>query len=100
MKAALLAPQPVRKAVPAKLVFSTAAQYPSLARQMRVDGEVVISLDVDTSGKVSSARAISGPPVLRAAALDAVKRWKYQPAMLGDKAVVSTEVVKVQFKLR
>ena len=100
MKAALLAPQPVRKAVPAKLVFSTAAQYPSLARQMRVDGEVVISLDVDTSGKVSAARAISGPPVLRAAALDAVKRWKYQPAMLGDKAVVSTEVVKVQFKLR
>ena len=66
----------------------------------KAGAKTVISLDVDTSGKVSAARAISGPPVLRAAALDAVKRWKYQPAMLGDKAVVSTEVVKVQFKLR
>ena len=100
MKAALLAPQPARKAVPAKLLQSAPAQYPAMARQIRVEGEVVISLDVDTSGKVSAARAVSGPPILRTAALDAVKRWKYQPATLGDKPVVSTEVVKVQFKLR
>ena len=100
MKAALLAPQPVSRAVPAKLVYSTPAQYPAMARQIRAEGEVVISLDVDASGKVSAARAVSGPPILRAAALDAVKRWRYQPATLGDKPVVSTEVVKVQFKLR
>jgi len=100
MKAALLAPQPVRRAVPAKLVYSTPAQYPAMARQIRAEGEVVISLDVDASGKVSAARAVSGPPILRAAALDAVKRWRYQPATLGDKPVVSTELVRVQFKLR
>ncbi|PYY16892.1 MAG: hypothetical protein DMG60_13520 [Acidobacteria bacterium] len=100
MKAALLAPQPVRKAVPAKLVYSAPAQYPSMARQIHLEGEVIISLDVDPSGKVSAARAVSGPPILRAAALDAVKRWKYQPATLGDKPVVSTEVVKLQFKLK
>ena len=100
MKAALLAPQPARKAVPARLIQSAPAQYPPMARQIRVEGEVVISLDVDTSGKVSAARAVSGPPILRTAALDAVRRWKYQPATLGDKPVVSTEVVKVQFKLR
>lgn len=100
MKAALLAPQPVAKAVPAKLVYSLPAQYPSMARQIHVEGEVVISLDVDPSGKVSAARAVSGPQILRAAALDAVKRWRYQPATLGDKPVMSTEVVKVQFKLR
>lgn len=100
MKAALLAPQPVRSAVPAKLIYSAPAQYPAMARQIRAEGEVVISLDVDTSGNVSAARAVSGPPILRAAALDAVKRWKYHPATLGDKPVVSTEVVKVQFHLR
>jgi len=86
--------------VPAKLVYSTPAQYPAMARQIRAEGEVVISLDVDASGKVSSARAVSGPPILRAAALDAVKRWRYQPATLGDNPVVSTELVRVQFKLR
>lgn len=100
MKAALLAPQPVRQAVPAKLVYSAPAQYPSMARQIHVEGEVIISLDVDTSGNVSAARAVSGPPILRAAALDAVKSWRYQPAKLGDMPVVSTEVVKVQFRLR
>ena len=100
MKAALLAPQPARKAVPARLVYSVPAQYPSMARQIHAEGEVIISLDVDTSGKVSGARAVSGPPILRAAALDAVRRWKYEPATLGDKPVVSTEVVKLQFKLK
>lgn len=100
MKAAMLAPQPVRKAVPARLLYSASAQYPAMARQIRVEGEVVISIDVDASGKVSGARAVSGPPILRPAAVDAVKRWKYQPATLGDKPVASTEVVKVQFKLR
>jgi len=100
MKAAMLAPQPARKAVPARLLYSAPAQYPAMARQIRVEGEVVISLDVDVSGKVSGARAVSGPPLLRPAALDAVRRWKYQPATLGDTPVASTEVVKVQFKLR
>jgi len=100
MKAAMLAPQPVRKATPAKLLFSAPAQYPAMARQIRVEGEVVISLDVDATGKVSGARAVSGPPILRTAAIDAVRRWKYQPATLGDKPVASTEVVKVQFKLK
>jgi len=100
MKAAMLAPQPAQRAVPARLLSSAPAQYPAMARQIRVEGEVVISLDVDVSGKVSGARAVSGPPILRPAALDAVRRWKYQPATLGDKPVASTEVVKVQFKLR
>lgn len=100
MKAAMLAPQPVRKAVPARLLYSAPAQYPAMARQIRVEGEVVITIDVDASGKVSGARAVSGPPILRPAAVDAVRRWKYQPATLGDKPVASTEVVKVQFKLR
>jgi protein TonB len=97
-RAAILAPQPARRVVPAKLMHSVPAQYPAMARQLRVEGEVVVSLDVDASGSVSAAKAISGAPLLRAAALDAVRRWKYQPATLGDKAVPSTETVKVDFR--
>jgi outer membrane biosynthesis protein TonB len=72
-RAAVLAPQPARRVVPAKLMHSVPAQYPAMARQLRVEGEVVVSLDVDASGSVSAARAISGAPLLRAAALDAVR---------------------------
>ena len=60
----------------------------------------MIDVDVDASGSVSGAKALSGPPVLRAAALDAVKRWKYAPATLGDKPVASTQTVKVDFHLK
>jgi TonB family protein len=97
-RAAILAPQPPRRVVPAKLMHSVPAQYPSMARQLHVEGEVVVSLDVDASGSVSAARAVSGAPLLRAAALDAVRRWKYQPATLGEKPIPSTETVKLDFR--
>jgi TonB family protein len=96
-RAAILAPQPARRVVPAKLMHSVPAQYPSMARQLHIEGEVLVSLDVDASGSVSAARAVSGAPLLRAAALDAVRQWKYQPATLGDKPIPSTETVKVNF---
>jgi TonB family protein len=96
-KAAVLAPQLPKRLVPAKLMHSVPAQYPAMARQLRVEGEVIVSLDVDASGSVSAARAVSGAPLLRAAALDAVRRWKYQPATLGDKPIPSTETAKIDF---
>lgn len=98
-KSAVLAPQMPKKIVPAKLIHSVAAQYPAMARQLRVEGEVILSIDVDAAGNVSSAKSVSGPPLLRAAAEDAVRHWKYQPATLGDKAVSSSETMKVEFRL-
>lgn len=109
IQTAVLAPPPTpvpstpalqAQATPARLVYSSPAQYPSIARQLHTEGEVVINVDVDTSGSVYGAKAISGPPVLRAAALDAVKRWKYAPATLGGKPVASTQIVKVDFRLK
>jgi protein TonB len=109
IKTAVLAPPPTpvpstpalpRQVTPAKLVYSSPAQYPSIARQLHTEGEVVINVDVDTSGTVSAAKAVSGPSVLRTAALDAVKRWKYAPATLDGKPVASTQTVKVDFRLK
>lgn len=110
VKAAVLAPpvptpalpaaQVPKQVTPARLIYSTPAQYPSIARQLRTEGEVVLDLEVDPSGSVSAAKAISGPPVLRAAALDAVKRWKFAPATLGGKPVSSNQTVKVDFRLK
>jgi len=67
---------------------------------MRVEGEVILSVAVDVQGNVSSAKAVSGPPVLRAAAVDSVRRWRYQPATLGEKPIASTETVRVLFHLK
>ncbi len=89
-----------KKAVPAKLVHSVPAQYPPMARQLHVEGEVLLNVNVDPAGTVSNISVVSGPPLLRDAATDCVKRWKYQPAMLGDKPVASTEIVKLDFHWR
>lgn len=98
--AAVLASEVPKKAVPAHLIRSVPAQYPSMARQLHVEGEVLLNVNVDPTGAVSNITVVSGPPLLRAAATDCVKRWKYQPAMLGDKPVASTEIVKLDFHWR
>jgi TonB family protein len=97
---AVLAAQVPKKAVPARLIHSVPAQYPPMARQLHVEGEVMLEVNVDPSGAVSNVKALSGPPLLRTAAIDCVKRWKYQAATLGDKPVPSTESVKVDFHWR
>ena len=94
---AVLAVQVPKKAVPAHLIHSVPAQYPPMARQLHVEGEVLLSVNVDSSGTVSNIKVVSGPSLLRTAATDCVKRWKYQPAMLGDNPVASTEIVKLDF---
>lgn len=97
---AVLAPQAPKKPVPAKLIRSVPALYPSMARQIHIEGAVILNLEIDAVGNVTSANAISGAPLLRGAALEAVRRWKYQPATLGDKPVTSSETVKVDFRLK
>jgi TonB family protein len=98
-KSAVLALQPLKKAIPAKLLRTVQAQYPAMARQIRAEGEVLLYVEVDAAGNVSDAKALSGPPVLRAAAIEAVRHWKYQPATFGDKPIASRDSVKVDFHL-
>lgn len=99
-QAAVLAPEAMvqKKSTPARLISSVPPQYPAMARQFRLEGQVVVTVEVDIAGNVVSAKAISGPPMLRQAALDAVRRWKYAPATLGDKPVNSVDNVRVDFK--
>jgi TonB family protein len=88
-----------RTSVDAKLISSTRPVYPAMARQTRVQGSVVIKADIDEKGSVVGARAISGPPFLRQAAIDAVNQWKYSPAQINGKPAVSQITVSIQFQL-
>lgn len=54
--------------------------YPELARRMHVSGVVVVQLTVAPDGSVSDAKIESGHTLLGAAAQDAVKRWRFEPA--------------------
>ena len=54
--------------------------YPELAKKMQISGTVKIEVVVSTSGTVKEARVVGGHPVLANAALDAAKKWRFEPA--------------------
>ena len=68
-------------------------EYPELARRLRIVGAVKIQVVVSPAGKVRSTKVVGGHPLLIQAALDAVRRWKFEPAN-GE----SSLVVEVKFK--
>jgi TonB family protein len=61
--------------------------YPPLAKAARISGVVVVEVTVDTDGKVIAARAISGHPLLKDAAVEAARQWVFQPTTLSGQAV-------------
>jgi TonB family protein len=56
-----------------------APQIPPLAEMLHVWGNVVVDVKVDTTGKVRTANAFEGHPVLKRATIDAVMRWEFEP---------------------
>jgi TonB family protein len=67
--------------------------YPELARKMNIGGSVKVEVVVAPNGTVKDAKVVGGHPVLANAALEAVKKWRFEPA-----AVESTGVVDFKFE--
>jgi protein TonB len=73
--------------------------YPPLARQARIQGQVVLRAQIGKDGSIQNLQLVSGHPMLVQSALDAVKQWKYKPYLLnGEPVEVDTEVL-VNFTL-
>ena len=67
-------------------------EYPALAKQMNVTGKVKIEATVAADGHVVSTRVVGGSPLLVNSALEALKKWHFEP---GPKE--TTEVVEFAF---
>jgi TonB family protein len=78
---------------------SVRAVYSPIARAAHVAGDVRMKVTVDASGDVTDASVISGPEMLRAASIDAVKQFKYKPLMVGDKAAPFLTVVTMRYQI-
>jgi protein TonB len=77
----------------AKLVSQPMPVYPPLARQARIQGNVVLHAIISKDGHVEQLSVISGHPLLIQSALDAVRQWRYQPTLLnGDPVEVDTTI--------
>jgi protein TonB len=94
------APAPAVKTVrEPKLISSTRAVYPATARQSSIQGSVTVSASIDANGKVVAAKALSGPILLRQAAVDSVSQWKYSPGLIDGKPAPSQVNVSVEFRM-
>lgn len=69
--------------------------FPELAHKMNISGTVKIEVVVAPNGAVKEARVVGGHPVLATAALDAARKWKFEPA-----AGESTGIIDFKFEPR
>jgi TonB family protein len=74
--------------------------YPPEAKAQRIQGTVVVVLVIDTKGKVTSAKAISGPPELHVCAVDYAKAWEFEPAKVKGKPVPARFKLTMPFRLK
>ena len=73
--------------------------YPMLARQMKVQGSVILQALIGRNGLIQDLRVVSGPPILASAAQEAVKQWHFKPHYQGDEAVETQARITVNFTI-
>jgi TonB family protein len=82
-----------------QLLEAPSPVYPPIAKAARISGTVVLKAVIAKDGAVRSLEAVSGPPMLQGAAVDAVKKWRYKPFRVAGKAVEVQTTVNVIFQL-
>jgi protein TonB len=81
------------------LIKKVTPNYPQLAKQARIQGQVVLQAEISKDGTIQNLQLISGHPMLAPAAIEAVRQWRYKPYLLnGEPVAVETQVV-VNFSL-
>jgi len=83
---------------PARLLKSVQPVYPAFARSSHSSGDVTVDALIDANGVVTQMKAVSGPPILRQAAMDAIRQWKYDPARLDGRPVAIHLSLTVRFR--
>jgi TonB family protein len=73
--------------------------YPLLARQMKVQGSVILQALIGKDGIIQNLRVVSGPHILASAAQDAVRQWHFKPHVEGAEAVETQAKITVNFTI-
>lgn len=83
-----------------KLISQVKPEYPDFARKAEIEGLVVLSIIIDTTGNVINANVIKSlHALLDEAAIKAVMQWKFTPAMQRDHPVRVRMEVPIRFSL-
>jgi periplasmic protein TonB len=98
----VVSPAPVRVggAITAPALLSRVApEYPSIAVNAKVQGIVILEAIVDRQGRVEDVKVLRSVTLLDAAAIAAVRQWRYSPLLLNGQAERFVLTVSVSFSL-
>jgi periplasmic protein TonB len=73
--------------------------YPAIAKAAHVTGTVVVEAVISRTGAIESLHVLSGPPMLRNAALEAIRAARYQPYKLNGEATEVQTTITVNFSI-
>jgi TonB family protein len=75
------------------------AKYPKKARKQKVQGPVTLHVIVAADGSVKQASILKGDPLLTDAAVEAVRKWRFQPFVADGKPITGERDVTINFRL-
>jgi protein TonB len=75
-------------------------KYPKEAKKARVEGAVQVQVTISEKGKVIQAEVLSGPELLRKAALKAARKWTFKPTEIDSVPVKVQGVLTFNFTLQ
>lgn len=96
------APQPItvdKAQMASQIIKKVNPVYPPLARQARIQGQVILKVEITKSGDAENIQLVSGHPMLAPSAIEAVRQWKYRPYLLNGEPVNVQTDVTVNFTL-
>jgi TonB family protein len=73
--------------------------YPMLAKQMKVQGSVILQALIGREGAIQDLRVLSGPAILSGAAMDAVRQWRFRPYFQSGQPVETEARITVNFTI-
>jgi TonB family protein len=85
---------------PDALPPSAETSYPSLAKEMKVQGSVLLQAFVGTDGGIRHLRVLSGNPILVSAALEAARQWRFTPYLQNGQPVETQAKIMVNFTIK
>jgi protein TonB len=93
---------PIRVGIlkPSQLIYRVNPAYPELASRIHVSGVVCLEAIIDEEGNVTDITVLSGHPLLRDAAVEAVKQWKYTPTVQNGEPAPILASIQIAFRLR
>jgi TonB family protein len=89
----------VARVIAPRLMSQVPPQYPTIAKQARVQGGVVIRAVIDENGIVQNPTVLRGHSMLVEPAVTAVKQWRYEPSLCQGTAIPTTTTIRINFSL-